>query len=97
MTLLEICTQLAEIERKMDYGEIPYSINATDKLSLALQQNHPVEVFDDILSKIYYPVMAGVTPTQAKIKSTVSGLKKFQKAFGVELSAQISALSEHLE
>ena len=94
MTLSEICMEIAEIERKLDYGEIPFSY---DNLMKAMKPGHPVEILDEILAPIFYPAMAGVKPPISKVKSTLSGLKRFQKAFKVDLKKQIKDLQEYID
>lgn len=93
MTLNEICMEIAEIERKLDYGEIPFSY---DNLMKAMKPGHPVEILDEILSPIFYPAMAGVKPPLKKVKSALSGLERFQRTFKVDLKKQIKDLKEYI-
>lgn len=93
MTLYDICMEIAEIERKLDYGEIPFTY---DNLMSAMKPGHPVEILDDILSPIFYSATAGVKPPLKKVKSTLSGLKRFQKTFKVDLKKQIKDLEQYI-
>lgn len=93
MTIYDICMELAEIERKLDYGEIPF---VYDNLMSAMKQGHPVEILDEIIAPIFYPAMAHVKPDIKKVKTTLSGLKRFQKAFKVDLKKQIKDLEQYI-
>lgn len=94
MKLYDICTEIAEIEQKLDYGEIPFSY---DKLMCAMKPGHPVEILDDVLATIYYDVIAGKTPDIKKVKKTLSGLEAFQRTFKVDLKKQIKELKEYIK
>lgn len=93
MTLQEICMEIAEIERQLDYGEIPFTY---DNLMSALKPGHPVEILDDILATIFYDVTAGKTPDLKKVKKTLSGLESFQRTFKVDLKKQIKDLKQYI-
>jgi hypothetical protein len=94
MTLSEICAEIAEIERKLDYGEITFSY---DNLMCAMKPGHPVEILDDVLATIYYDVIAGKTPDIKKVKKTLSGLVSFQRTFKVDLKKPIKELKEYIK
>lgn len=94
MTLHDICMEIAEVERKLDYGEIPFSY---DNLMCAMKPGHPVEILDDILATIFYDVCANKTPDLKKVKKTLSGLEKFQRTFKVDLKKQIKKLKDYIK
>ena len=94
MTLYDICMEIAEVERKLDEGEIPFSY---DNLMSAMKVGHPVEILDEILATIYYDVvLAGKTPPMEKVKETLSGLKRYQRTFKVDLKKPIKELEEYI-
>ena len=94
MTLYEICMEVAEVERKLDYGEIPFSY---DNLMCAMKPGHPVEILDDVLATIFYDVSAGKTPDLKKVKKTLSGLERFQRTFKVDLKTPIKELKQYIK
>lgn len=94
MTLYEICMEIAEIERKLDYGEITFRY---DNLMCAIKPGHPVEILDDVLATIFYDACAGKTPEIKKIKKTISGLEEFQRTFEVDLKKQIKDLKQYIK
>lgn len=94
MTLYEICMEIAEIERKLDYGEIPFIY---DNLMCAMKPGHPVEILDDVLATIFYEVSAGKTPDLKKVKKTLSGLESFQRTFKVDLKNPIKELKTYIK
>ena len=49
MTLYDICTEIAEIEDGLYYGDIDFSY---DNLMSAMKPGHPADILDDILSLI---------------------------------------------
>ena len=93
MTLYEICMEIAEIERKLDFGELPFSY---DNLMCAMKPGHPVEFLDDVLATIFYDVCANKVPNIKKVKKTISGLEDFQKTFKVDLKKQIKELKQYI-
>lgn len=98
MTLHEICTEIAIIEEKLISGEIEFSYDiAKDKLAQAMKLGHPADILDDVLSHIGWDVMAGATPSEKKIKQTISGLQKFQRTFKIDLQYLIDELKLYTE
>ena len=94
MTLYDICMEIAEIERKLDYGEIPFTY---DNLMCAMKPGHPVEILDEVLATIFYDACADKTPDLKKVKKTLSGLEEFQRTFKVDLKKQIKELKIYIK
>lgn len=99
MTLHEICTEIAIIEEKLANGEIEFSHDkiVKDKLAQATKIGHPADILDDVLSHIGWDVYAGKTPSEKKIKQTISGLQKFQRTFKIDLQYLIDELKLYTE
>ena len=95
MTLWDICTEIAEVEEGLAYGEINFSF---DKLMSAMKPGHPADLLDDILSEIGWDVQKGITPERSKLEQILKELKGFKATFKIkELSAPIKHLKEYLE
>ena len=55
MTLYEICSEVAQIEEGLAYGEIEFVYG---KLASAMKPGHPADLLDDVLSMIGWDVFA---------------------------------------
>ena len=95
MTLYDICTEIAEIEDGLYYGDIDFSY---DNLMSAMKPGHPADILDDILSLIGEDVSEGKTPDITTLWQTLSELREFKKAFKVkQVSEPIKHLKEYIE
>lgn len=89
-----ICDDLIKIETGLMYGTIVFSY---DKLMCAMKPGHPADILDDILSGIYYDVIAGGTPELDRVKNVLEGLVDFREAFDVkELTPVIKKLRNYV-
>lgn len=91
--IIKICESLADIEMRMDNGELPFEC---DNLHSAMKLGHPVEILDEIIAPCYYDVMGGKKPTLAKVKKMHKQLKTFQRAFKVNISTIIREIAEYI-
>ena len=95
MTLKEICTEVAEIEEGLMYGEIQFSY---DNLMSAMKPGHPADLLDDVLSMIGWDVFEGKPIELDRVKEWSKALKSFKAAFKVkELSAPIKHVAEYIK
>ena len=95
MTLYDICTEIAEVEEGLAYGEIKFTF---DNLMSAMKPGHPADILDDILSVIGWDIQSGITPEREKLEQTLKDLTIFKESFKVkELSKPIKHLKEYLD
>lgn len=94
MTLYDICTEIAIIEEDLYSGRIGFSY---DNLMSAMKPGHPAEILDDILSIIGWDVQADIKPPLSKVKKTLTELRKFQRAFKVDLKVPIAGLTQYIK
>ena len=95
MTLNEICSEIAELEQKMLWGEIEFSY---DNLMSAMKPGHPAELLDEVLSEIGWDVFSNKPVSADRVSTWIKHLKSFKRAFKVkELSAPIKHAEQYLK
>lgn len=95
MTLWDICTEIAEVEEGLAYGEVKFTF---DNLMCAIKPGHPADLLDDILSEIGWDVQKGITPERSKLEQVLKELKGFKATFKIkELGVPIKHLKEYLD
>lgn len=94
MTLNEICTEVAQIEEGLMYGDISFSY---DRLMSAMKPGHPADLLDDVLSMIGWDVFAGKEVDVSRVEEWLKALKDFKKTFKIkELAKPIKHTEEYI-
>ena len=95
MTLNEICSEIAELEQQMLWGEIEFSY---DNLMSAMKPGHPAELLDEVLSEIGWDVFSNKPVSADRVITWIKHLKSFKRAFKVKvLSAPIKHAEQYLK
>lgn len=95
MTLYEICSEVAQIEEGLAYGEIEFVYG---KLASAMKPGHPADLLDDVLSMIGWDVFADKEVEIERVKEWQNALKEFKKCFKIkELAAPIRHIDTYIK
>ncbi len=95
MTLHDICSEIAQIEEGLMYGDISFTYG---KLMSAMKPGHPADLLDDVLSMIGWDVFAGKDVELSRVEEWLEALKDFKKAFKIkELSKPIKHVEEYIK
>lgn len=94
LSLKGICGQILNVEQGLMYGTIRFSY---DNMMSAIKPGHPAHILDEILSLIYFDVIADRTPTIENVKTVAHDLEEFKKCFKVnDLNAAIRSLKKYI-
>lgn len=94
LSLKGICGQILNVEHGLMYGTIRFSY---DNMMSAIKPGHPADILDEILSLIYFDVIADRTPTIENVKTVSHDLKEFKKCFKVkDLNIAIESLDNYI-
>lgn len=78
--LNEVIRVVVDIAKKLFSGRIKFRY---DNMMCAMKPGHPGEILEEILSEIYWDVIAGRVPPVEKVRNVRDNLIAFKKDFQV--------------